>query len=66
VTGVTRDKTGKYFKMAKIYQKHVAIVLSSSVHPVTGHEDPEVEYSYNFTLSFNLSASRIFSNINIT
>jgi hypothetical protein len=66
VTGVTQDKTGRDLKMAKIYQKYVAIVLKSSVHPVTSHGDPEGEYTYSFTLSFNLGASRIFSSINIT
>jgi hypothetical protein len=40
VTGVTRDKTGRDLKMAKIYQKYVAIVLKSSVHPVTGYARP--------------------------
>jgi len=52
--------------MAKIYQKHVAIVLKSSIHHVTGHEDTEEEYTYSFTLSSNLGASHIFSNVNIT
>jgi hypothetical protein len=59
VTGVTRDKTGRDSKMAKIYQKHVAIVLKSSVRPVTGHENPVGEYTYSSTLSLT-SALVIF------
>jgi len=51
--------------MAKIYQKHVAIVLKRLIHHVTGHETPDGEYAYSFTLSFNLGASHIFSNVNI-
>jgi hypothetical protein len=60
VTGVTRDKSGRHLKMVKIYQKHVAIVLKSSVHPVTSHKDSEGEYTHSFTPFFLTSTLVIF------